>query len=115
MGAVPTKIVGEYLLLTVQRVGKLVADGVLKRTKRGFDLKASVNAYIRFLRSQRGASTKDYDSARTERMRGTAALVQLELKEKCGELLPLASVEQVLIRAIPNDAKNERFSPLFYL
>lgn len=83
------------LNLSERRITALITAGILPaRGPQGFDLVASVRGYIAFLKSEPG-------SLKTERTRCAklkADLLDLQYKQRCGELMERAEVYDTWFR-----------------
>jgi hypothetical protein len=113
--------VARFLLLSPQRVRQLAAAGVLEKATdqsgeplRGrFDLLATVNSYIRYLRSKlagRAGTADEYTLARARRMSALASIEELRLKRIHGELHHGRDIEFVMTQMLT--AANQRLLAL---
>lgn len=80
-----------WLDLSPRRIRELTASQVLTKNTKGYALKASVRAYLSFLRSKTGSLTDE----RARLTRAQADLQELKLREKTGELVLRAAVEKM--------------------
>lgn len=88
---VSRRSLAEILNLSERRITQLVTAGVLPaRGLAGFDLAASVRGYIAFLGTHGG----DLKTERTRCAKLKADLLQLQVKERTGELVEKAEVER---------------------
>jgi hypothetical protein len=79
-------------------IGKLEAEGVVRRRGHGFPLDESRVAYLRYLRRERHQSPRG--EADAEHVRVKTEMLQLRLMEKKHELVTRTEVD-ALIEALP--------------
>jgi len=87
-----------FIGLTEQRIGQLVADGVVVKLARGeYDIKQSIFNYCEYLRGvSRGSDeVADEKAERTRLISAKADIAELEADEKAGLLIRKDAVETV--------------------
>jgi phage terminase Nu1 subunit (DNA packaging protein) len=98
---------GALLGLTVRRIDQLTDDeGVLRRDKRGnYPAAASVAAYVKHRErvvADRLGGPKSFTEARTAKMKAQAALAQIELLQRRGNLIEMDWVLHLITRTASN-------------
>lgn len=94
-----TETLAAALKITRQRIGQLVAAGVLSHSRPGwFDPLTAVPAYIEF--SRRRAQTGKLREAMERRTRAQADLAELDLARRRGDLVEVAVVEMMIRNVI---------------
>lgn len=83
-----------WLDLSTRRIRELTASQVLTKGTKGYPLKPSVLAYLKFLRSKTGSLTNE--RARLTKLQGD--IVELKLREKTGGLVLREAVEREVFR-----------------
>ena len=98
----PTRIsqkdLATWLGLGVRHVRQLTTMGVLEQTTEGYDLKASIQSYLTFLRSKTG----NVSTERARLLKSQADMAELKVRQRNGELVLRNAVERetfALIRA----------------
>ena len=83
------------LNLGVQQCYNLVNTGIIPASDNGvFDLGACANGYIKYLQNRSGDERKSFAQARQRESQLKGDLLQLQIQEKAGTLIPAAAVEQ---------------------
>lgn len=85
---VSQKDLAVWLCLGARRVRELTSRGVLTQAASGYDLKASVAAYLTFLRSHTGSVTDE----RSRLLKAQADMGELKVRQRTGELVSRTAV-----------------------
>lgn len=80
----------EWLDLSARRIRELTTSGVLSKGPAGYEVRASVKAYLTFLRSTLGSLTDE----RARLTRALASMAELKLRQRAGELVLKEAVEK---------------------
>lgn len=93
---VSQKDVAIWLAIGARHVRELTTKGVLTQTPHGYDLKASVHAYLAFLRSTTGGVTEE----RERLLKAQADMGELKVRQRTGELVLRSAVAKQTFDAV---------------
>ena len=98
----PVKVIARLLMIDERRVQQLAQEGVIPKAARGrYDLVQSVQGYIRYMQERARVSPQEgsgsYTEERTRHEAAKAALAELDLALRRGEVLPVADSEAAVI------------------
>jgi len=100
----PVKLISKLLMLTERRVQQLSKEGVLPKGERGrYELVASVQGYIKFLRDRAIGEDLPGDAVSSNRARilkARADIAELEAERLAGSLIPASEVQSTWVAAV---------------
>ena len=93
---VSQKELARWLGLGTRHVRELTTKGVLEQTADGYDIRASVRAYLTFFRSKTGSISTE----RARLLKSQADMAELKVRQRNGELVEQAVVEKTLFEMV---------------
>ena len=93
---VSQKDLATWLAIGARHVRELTTMGVLTQTASGYDLKASVHAYLNLIKSRVGTVTDE----RTRLLKAQADMGKLKVRQRTGELVLRATVAKQTFDAV---------------
>jgi hypothetical protein len=90
---VPASSLARHLGLSVGRIHKLAAEGIIPRLASGFDQDVCRLAYIKYLSSE-GRRSKDSD-AKTRAQEARTRRIEMQVRREEGETIDLTETEEI--------------------
>ncbi len=99
-GTIRAEGLAALLDVTPEHLYVLSRKKVVEKVGRGiFDLRASVNGYIRWLRKSKHGLTEEYYQARTKKMQEAATMAELDRLERMGHLVNAQAMQREVTNA----------------